>query len=200
VLGSHAEEDAFMEPNRPDAENPYAPPISDVNAGTVPAPVEGQLAGRVTRFVAQLVDGLLYLVAVVPALIASFQSGAFREGSTSAIFRTFVSGGLGLISGVAWLGLIVFQAYLIATTGQSIGKRLFKIKIVKVDGAPVNFVSGVLVRNWLMMILQQVPGVNLVLPLTDALFIFRRDRRCIHDLLAGTKVIQLAEPAPIAVG
>jgi uncharacterized RDD family membrane protein YckC len=67
------------------------------------------------------------------------------------------------------------------------------------DGAPVNFVSGVLLRNWLMMLLQQMPVVNLILPLLDALFIFREDRRCIHDLIAGTKVIQLTGAAQIRV-
>lgn len=185
-----------MEPHRPLGETPYAPPTSDVNAGQVPAPVAGQPADRVTRLVATIVDGLLYAVALVPALIAGFQSGAFGEGSSTALYRTFVSSGLGTVSGVAWLALIIYQAYLVATTGQSIAKKLFKIKIVRVDGSPVNFVSGVLVRSWLMMVLQQIPVANVVLPLADALFIFRQDRRCIHDLIAGTKVVQVAGATP----
>ena len=187
-----------METNRPQRENPYAPPTSDVNAGAQP-PVEGQLAERGTRLVSQLVDGLLFMGALVPALIAGFQSGSFKEGGSTAIFRAFATGTLGIVSGLAWLSLIVYQAYLVATSGQSIAKKLFKIRIVKVDGSPVNFVSGVLLRNWLMMLLQQVPVVNLILPLLDALFIFRQDRRCIHDLIAGTKVVQLAGASQIRV-
>ena len=187
-----------MDTNRPDGANPYAPPTSDVNAGAQP-PAEGQLAERGTRFVSQLVDGFLFIIALVPAFIAGFQSGTFREGGSTAIFRSFATGGLGALSGLAWLGLIIFQAYLVATSGQSIAKKLFKIRIVKVDGSPVNFVSGVLLRNWLMMLLQQIPVVNLILPLLDALFIFREDRRCIHDLIAGTKVIQLTGAAQIRV-
>ena len=183
-----------MDTNRPDGTNPYAPPTSDLNAGAQP-PAEGQLAERGTRFVSALVDGLLFLIALIPALVAGFQTGAFREGGNTALFRAFAANALGAISGLAWLGLIVIQAYLVATSGQSIAKKLFKIKIVKVDGAPVNFVSGVLLRNWLMMLLQQIPVVNLILPLLDALFIFRDDRRCIHDLVAGTKVIQLTGAA-----
>jgi uncharacterized RDD family membrane protein YckC len=187
-----------MDSNRPDADNPYLPPASDVNAGAQP-PMAGQLAERGTRFVSQIVDGLLFMAVLVPALIAGFHSGAFRDGGSTALFRSFFASAVGIVSGVAWLGLIVYQAYLVATSGQSIAKKLFKIKIVKVDGSPVNFVSGVLVRNWLMMVLQQIPGVNLILPLLDALFIFRQDRRCIHDLIAGTKVIQLTGAAQIRV-
>lgn len=188
-----------MEPNRPDTENPYAPPTSDVNAGKLPAAEAGMLAERGTRFVSQLVDGLLYMVVLIPAFIAGFQSGAFSEGGNSAIFKAFVAGPLGIVSLVGWLGLIAYQAYLVATSGQSIAKKLFKIQIVKVDGSPVSFVSGVLVRNWLMMVLQQIPVVNMILPLLDALFIFRQDRRCIHDLIAGTKVIQLAGSPQVRV-
>jgi uncharacterized RDD family membrane protein YckC len=181
-----------MDSNLPHGENPYAPPTSDVNADLLPPTGEVRLADRGTRFVSQLVDGLLFLVVLVPGLIAGFSTGAFHGGSgTTALLRAFVSGPLGIVSLVGWVGLIAFQAYLVATTGQSIAKRLFKIKIVKLDGSNVNFVSGVLLRNWLMMVLQQIPGVNMVLPLLDALFIFRQDRRCIHDLIAGTKVINL---------
>jgi uncharacterized RDD family membrane protein YckC len=39
-------------------------------------------------------------------------------------------------------------------------------------------------------VLAQVPGINLVM-LVDPLLIFRSDRRCLHDLLAGTQVIQV---------
>jgi len=182
-----------MDTNSPNGGNPYAPPTSDVNADLLPPTGDVRLADRGTRFVSQLVDGLLFLVVLVPGFIAGFQSGAFHGGNnTTAIFRAFVSGPLGVVSLVAWVGLIAFQAYLVATTGQSIAKRLFKIQIVKLDGSKVNFVSGVLLRNWLMMILQQIPVLNMILPLLDALFIFRQDRRCIHDLIAGTKVIALA--------
>jgi len=37
-----------------------------------------------------------------------------------------------------------------------------------------------------------IPGVGIALTILDALFIFRDDRRCIHDLIAGTKVITTA--------
>jgi uncharacterized RDD family membrane protein YckC len=188
-----------MNTNPPSGENPYAPPTSDVNAGVLPPTSDLRPAERVTRLVSQIVDGLLFLVVLVPGLIAGFQTGAFHGNSSTALFRAFVSGPLGVVSLVAWLGLLGFQAYLVATSGQSIAKKLFKIRIVKIDGSPVNFVSGVLLRNWLMMVLQQIPVVNLILPLLDALFIFREDRRCIHDLIAGTKVIQLAGSPQVRV-
>jgi uncharacterized RDD family membrane protein YckC len=122
---------------------------------------------------------------------ASGTAGASGAGGNLAFFRGFLASGLGMAAGVAYLALVGLQAYLIATTGQSIGKRWFKIKIVKLDGSQVNFVTGVLVRQWLITLLQYIPGIGSVTSLIDVLFIFRADRRCIHDFLAGTKVIQL---------
>jgi uncharacterized RDD family membrane protein YckC len=194
VLGSVInQQGATMDIKLPNGENPYAPPSSDVNAGTLPE-VEGEirLADRGTRLVAAIVDGLLYMVVLIPVFILIFTTGAVQEGSSTALFSAFVAGPLGFISLFSWLALLGFQAYLISVTGQSIAKRVFKIRIVKMDGSKVNFVSGVLVRNWLMMVLQQIPVLNMFLPLLDALFIFRQDRRCIHDLIAGTKVINIA--------
>lgn len=177
--------------DQPPDVNPYAPPSSDVNAAAPPLAAGAPLARRVTRFVAQVVDALLYWVALAPALVIVIRSGAFREGSIATLFRAFLAGPSGVASGLAWVALFGLQAYLVTTTGQSVAKKLFKIKIVKTDGRPVNFVSGVLLRSWLLLLLQQLPVANLALPLLDALFIFRQDRRCLHDLVAGTKVIDL---------
>jgi uncharacterized RDD family membrane protein YckC len=188
-----------MDPNRPEAENPYSPPKSDVNVGTQAPAVEGELAERGTRFLSQMIDGLLPLMVLIPGFVAGMHSGAFHGGGSTALFRSFMAGTTGVVSGLAWLALMLFQAYLVTTTGQSIAKRWFRIKIVRLDGSPVSFVSGVLLRSWLIMVLQQIPGFNLFAGLLDPLFIFRQDRRCIHDFIAGTKVINLVGASLIRV-
>ena len=35
-----------------------------------------------------------------------------------------------------------------------------------------------------------IPAIGNILPLLDVLFIFREDRRCLHDFIAGTKVVK----------
>ncbi len=37
-----------------------------------------------------------------------------------------------------------------------------------------------------------VPYVGGIYGLIDSLFIFREDRRCVHDLIAGTKVVDIS--------
>jgi len=179
--------------------NPYAPPASDVNAGNVAPATEGELAERGTRLVAKMLDGLMAAALMLPAIVTAVQSDIYRGGYSLAFFRSFVGTAVGMVSGAAWLGLLVFQAYLIATTGQSLGKRWMRIKIVRLDDRPVNFATGVLLRHWLFVLLQYIPAVGSIIGSFDLLFIFRRDRRCIHDFVAGTKVVQLKGAAQIRV-
>jgi hypothetical protein len=39
-------------------------------------------------------------------------------------------------------------------------------------------------------VLRLVPILGAIFWITDSLFIFRADRRCLHDLMAGTKVVR----------
>ena len=39
-------------------------------------------------------------------------------------------------------------------------------------------------------LISQVPFAGGFVGLADSLFIFRQDKRCIHDLIAGTKVVE----------
>jgi len=186
-----------MDPDGSKEVNPYAPPSADVNVGKPPPATEGALAERGTRLVAKMLDGLmafaLMLPVVIPGMRAAMGAAAPNASPSLNFFRGFFTSSLGILCGVACLGLAAFQAYLIATTGQSIGKRWFKIRIVKLDGSRVNFVTGVLLRQWLFALFQYIPRVGSVTGLLDPLFIFRADRRCLHDFVAGTKVIQLRE-------
>jgi uncharacterized RDD family membrane protein YckC len=85
------------------------------------------------------------------------------------------------------IGLVVYQVYLLSTQGQTIGKKVMGIKIVKDDnGQNGGFVTNVLLRTILNGIICAIPFYFLV----DVLFIFREDQRCIHDLIAGTKVVE----------
>lgn len=84
------------------------------------------------------------------------------------------------------IGLVVYQMYLLSTQGQTIGKKVMGIKIIKDDnGQNGGFVTNVLMRVILNGIICAIPPYFLV----DILFIFREDQRCIHDMIAGTKVV-----------
>jgi len=123
------------------------------------------LASRGSRLLAAIVDTAAFLVVW---LVAYFVN-------EPALFF------IGLI------GLGAYQIYLLSAQGQTIGKNIMNIKIVKCDtGDNGGFVTNVLLRGILNAIISFVPLYSLV----DVLFIFREDRRCIHDMIANTRVVE----------
>jgi uncharacterized RDD family membrane protein YckC len=97
-----------------------------------------------------------------------------------------------IIAALGVLAVAGYQFHLCASSGQSIGKRRMGIRVVLEDGSPASLFHILLLRNFIPGLLVYllgllVPGVLLAV---DALFIFRADRRCLHDLIAGTKVVK----------
>jgi uncharacterized RDD family membrane protein YckC len=177
-------------------QNPYLPPSSEVNDGRSVRPHAGE--ARVHpgfRFLAALVDWFLFLF--IPFLVALLSNTSYTYNHTLSSLLVFVANAVrstaGWLSLLAWIGLNGFQAYKIATTGQSLGKRLLRMKIVHWDGQPVGFVRSVLLRCWLVYFATLLApfGLGFVLYFVDALFLFRGDGRCLHDLIAGTRVRDL---------
>lgn len=137
-----------------------------------------ELASRWNRLAAALIDGFL---------------GALPYGMVSAMDSKPVQLlGLGLL-----LAFIAYQVYSVATRGQTIAKRLLGIRVVRKDTMENGgFTVNVLRRGVIPGLLNFIPGFFIV----DSLFIFREDRRTVHDMIAGTVVVagQPGEAAPAA--
>jgi uncharacterized RDD family membrane protein YckC len=187
-----------MEP--PELPNPYAPPAAAMepaagHAGEQEAP----LADHAARLGAALLDGL---VSWVPFILGTMVGGGLYASKMSVMHgpgshvppdqvfeqmgTLFIAIGIGMLGS---LSVGIFQCYRIATTGQSLAKGWLSIKIVNVDGSPLGFGAGVGMRGILPWLITCVPYLGMLFWLVDVVFIFREDRRCLHDLMAGTKVV-----------
>lgn len=160
--------------------NPYAAPSeqvdrqfhADYQAGVGPLATLGQ------RWWGAFLDNLLAGLFLLPGAGIGFAINP--DGDLAAVLMM-----LGL---VPYFGI---QAWLIASTGQSLAKKLIKTRIVTMNGDAPGFVRGVLLRSWLVGAMAFIPMVGSVIGLVDALMIFRSDRRMLHDHIAGTSVIQV---------
>jgi uncharacterized RDD family membrane protein YckC len=138
-------------------------------------------AERMARLKACLIDGALCIAAGLPGGIV-FTSGA-------SDFRVVMGGWVLVLLGV--LAMSMYQWNQIVRRGQTIGKMLVGIQIVQMDGAPVDFKSGVLLRVWAPFALSLLPYVGGAVQVVDALMIYGEERRCLHDRLAGTRVVRV---------
>jgi len=83
--------------------------------------------------------------------------------------------------------VLLVQASLIRGTGASLGKGLLGIRVIQGDGRPAEVWRIALLRNLLPLALCSYWGW---FGLVDALFIAGEDRRCLHDWVAGTRVVK----------
>jgi len=138
-----------------------------------------ELAGRLDRFWAAIIDRALFL-----GLVAATVALSILRGSNSS--PVFVIGCV-----VALLALVGAQVWLLTAHGQTIGKRIIGLRIVKVsDMTNGGFVTNVLLRTVANAAISAVPVLGSIYFLADPAFIFRDDRRCVHDHIAGTCVIK----------
>lgn len=164
-----------------DPANPFSAPSANLESPmAAPAP-SGALAAPTTRLAAVLLDGLLFL----PAVILFAAGGYFARGTSGREPNVIVL----IVGGLYMLALAAYQIYLLSTQGQTLGKRWMKIRIVRLDGSPAGFVHAFLLRSVVSGLPRLIPLAGNAFSLIDALFIFRQDRRCIHDLIASTRVV-----------
>ena len=79
---------------------------------------------------------------------------------------------------------------MLSNYGQTVGKKVLDIKIVGMDGNKLEFLPLIGLRYAPLWIASYVPVVGGILAIVNILFIFRKDRRCIHDHIAGTQVVE----------
>lgn len=92
---------------------------------------------------------------------------------------------------------LAVNGYLLSKTGQTVGKRLLSIRIASDDGdrpalwqlALRAFVPFILMTNFL------TPDWVGLIVVVDVLFIFTPSKRCLHDLLFGTQVVDASRDA-----
>jgi uncharacterized RDD family membrane protein YckC len=162
--------------------SPYQPPKAQV---VDPADsIEANLAGRGQRLGASLLDMLIGLVYGVPLVLALGMWEYMKAGKTPPPSLTFLSTALGFAF------FVLIHGYFLKKTGQTIGKKIVGIRIADLDGDVPSFGKLLALRYLPTSLVLLIPGLGGMLPAIDVLFIFRSDRRCVHDLIAGTQVLR----------
>ncbi len=168
-----------------EAINPYAAPRADVSRPAAAGVTSGELASLGQRLGAVVLDGVVAVPLAIPLGI----------GAAMADPETGKPNSMGLmlmgVGGLLILALVIYNLYRLSTQGQTIGKQLMKIRIVRFeDNGTAGFVKAVLLRGFVNGLIGAIPLLGFIYSLVDICFIFREDRRCIHDMIGGTHVIQ----------
>jgi uncharacterized RDD family membrane protein YckC len=172
-----------MDSNTSPSEQRYAPPTAEV--ADVAARGDNVLAGRGIRLGGAIIDtvilmALFWLISLVTPL------NIFSPAMATAGFFTKLAIQAG--------SLVLFAAvhgYLLATRGQTIGKMLLGMRIVRADGSPASLgrILGLRYGVGYAVAATHI-AVLMIYSLADCLMIFRANRRCLHDVIADTIVVK----------
>lgn len=181
-------------PDSPDFGQPaFGVPAEGAAAAHPPAvapaaAVPKKRASLGARLLAKVIDIVVLVVALAPGVI---MAGVVGDAENPVLANV---GGALFLLGMG--GQAVAQWVLITRRGQSIGKVVTRIHIRRQDGRSVDFVAGVILREWIVAL--AVAAVNLVtcgflgwvVSVVDAVSIFGDERHCMHDMVAGTDVLE----------
>ena len=169
------------------------------------AALNNELASIPTRVLAKVIDLLLWLPA---AAIPSFFLKAEQFNELSEIQQKMQATDspnqavqlqqqlFSLIPMEAWQAMFVYilimlgiKAFMLAKSGQSIGKKLTKIKIVDAEtDEKVSLMRAFTLRSFIFIILNMLfmPIITII----DHIFALSEKRQTLHDKLAKTKVVK----------
>jgi uncharacterized RDD family membrane protein YckC len=141
------------------------------------------LASRWQRLAGSFIDGIFSLVIIVPIMFATGMAEQLINEQQMSL-RQEVS-----LFAIGWIVFLILNGYLLHNKGQTIGKVFMKTRIVNLYGNIPEFGRLFVFRYLIPGMVMQIPIFGGIAAIVNALFIFGKQRRCLHDYIAGTRVI-----------
>ena len=141
-----------------------------------------ELASRGERFAGAVIDLVIAIISLIPLVVIA--SDKMQQEPLT-----------GMLIGLGWsvAVMIVVHGYTLINYSQTVGKYFLNIRIEDMDDKPSSFFNILAARFLPITVLSMIPLIGFVIYLVDIFMIFRTDKRCLHDLIAGTRVCRLPE-------
>ena len=163
------------------------------------------LATRAGRLAAKLLDFFFFLLVIFLGLIIAslFGEMSFRDlyvwvlelqvNEIKSVPNTTVYSPNSfqvLVIGLSFIAVLLIQSRLLIRDGQTIGKKILGIRILNAFHLGKVKWKNIIFLRWILFEILSILPYGIVIILVDIIFIIRKDRRCLHDLLSGTIVAQ----------
>lgn len=153
-------------------------------------PVEGKTATRGLRLIAFAVDiGIVWIISTFAFrfLYGSFFTIDFRRiFSADGQYLQFL---FFILVGFTILIYFIVNGYYLYKYGQTVGKKIIGIKITDKEGNVPPLSKTYLIRFLIPAVVSALPFFGIILWLIDIAFIFGKNKKCLHDHIADTKVM-----------
>ena len=191
--------------------------MSEINLSDLPKTeiVDVHIASVWSRVAAYLLNYLFNVIIFLPyyyllyteaAAIAKQKNISFTPDLITSVSMRADMAQVGGLSTIVYLIVGIVQLYYMGRYGQSLGKKIMGIRVLKSNGSNPGFLGTVLVRElaWGLIVLVILISAYFVLKVNILicsllillinfimLFSVKRDRRTLYDMLADTVVVKL---------
>jgi uncharacterized RDD family membrane protein YckC len=161
-----------------------------MSAPTQPSRIDwrGRYAGIVTRFGGFLLDvlviGILFSIgaSVLEYVVSALSGDDFNLSDRPVVAAILLA---------AWV--LLYMAYPLSAAGHTLGMATAGVRVVRSDGRELD--------GWHAILrVVALPLSFLLFGLGFLLIVLRRDRRALHDLIAGTVVVYAWDARPARLG
>ncbi|WP_436758272.1 RDD family protein [Streptosporangium sp. V21-05] len=154
------------------------------------------LAARRYRCVAFVIDSLIFYMAtspIYPLLVEDFEIS--EEQALVSYLNPYAGNPNWPIEIAVTVLFAVYFWLQHALWGQTLGKRIYRLKVVSSTTGETPGLRHAGIRALVHPALMATPYSGVLIHLIDALWIFVGPRRrCLHDVISGTVVVDLSDP------
>ncbi|MBL8516411.1 MAG: RDD family protein [Betaproteobacteria bacterium] len=167
--------------------NIYAP--TEVRVDDVRVEGDIELASRWSRLGAAIVDTIIIGVPIWGLYFLLLDDPLNVTGKVAQSWVSEFFGSLAMFA-VAFAFYAAINWFPLQASGQTWGKKLLAIRIVRGDGSPVDAKRVLFIRYLPIQTVSMVPFIGTLVALVNAVMIFRESRKCLHDDIADTVVVK----------
>ncbi|WP_433248371.1 RDD family protein [Streptosporangium sp. CA-135522] len=160
------------------------------------------LAARRHRFAAFIIDNLIFYIAISPIRLLLAEGSEVSEESVLISYLNPYAGNPDWPIEIAVTVLFAVYFWLQhALWGQTLGKRLYRLKVVSSTTGEPPSPRRAGVRALVYPVLASTPYSGMLINLIDTLWIFVGSKRqCLHDVISGTVVVDHGDPGKKGIG
>lgn len=142
-----------------------------------------ELASRWRRLGGALIDGFILFALLIPIMSATGVLNKVLD-KVPLGFATQVA-----LSLAAMVVFVMLNGHLLSRRGQTIGKVVVRTRIVDHAGSVPDLWPLLVKRYIVLQVASLIPYIGDMVFVLGSLLIFGRSRRCLHDYIAGTRVV-----------
>ena len=143
------------------------------------------LASKTDRFFAVLIDSVIGAIWAIPFWMYTGMWEMLRNHQKASLTLTMASATYGFIF------FVIVHGYFLKQQGQTIGKKMIGIRIADMNGDIPSINTLIFKRYLPITVIPVIPIFGGIFSIVDIGMIFKKDRRCLHDLIAGTQVLKI---------